>query len=317
MIVKMRPLIVGTATLVPGFRNLTARQTGGTISARYCYSVWMRHLMLLRAHGLPTTFAAVAELGPGDSLGVGLAALLSGAERYVALDIARYAENERNLAIFDALIDLFRDRTPIPDEREFPLVRPLLASYAFPEDYLTERRLRDALDPERLRVIRDALRHPDRGHGTGRMIAFVAPWDDAGAIAAGSVDLILSQAVLEYPPQLAETYAAMHRWLKPGGAMSHLIDFKCHGLTTEWNGHWACADSLWRLLGGRRRDTLNRAPHSEHLDLLRRCGFRIVADVRTLTRSTLARDDLIPRFRYLTDDDLTTSVALMQSVKVA
>jgi hypothetical protein len=69
-------------------------------------------------------------------------------------------------------------------------------------------------------------------------------------------------------------------------------------------------------MDGRRRDTLNRAPHSEHLDLLRRHGFRIVGDVRTLTRSAIERDDLIPRFRHLTDEDLTTSVALMQSVKM-
>lgn len=316
MVVRMRPLLVGTATLVPGVRNLTVRRTGGTISARYCYSVWMRHLMMLDAHGLPTTYECVAELGPGDSLGVGLAALLSGAERYVALDVARFAERDRNLDILDTLIELFRDRAPIPDEHEFPLVRPLLASYAFPEHILTAERLRATLDPARLRAIRDTLRQPENEQGGGGMIAYIAPWDDAGVIVDGTVDLILSQAVLEYPADLVGTYAAMHRWLKPCGAMTHVIDFKCHGLMTEWNGHWTCAEPLWRLMHGRRSDTLNRAPHSEHLDLLRQHGFRIIGDVRTLTRSAIERDDLIPRFRHLTDEDLTTSVALMQSVKM-
>ena len=79
-------------------------------------------------------FETVAELGPGDSLGIGLAALLSSAQRYVALDVVRYAANTRNLQIFEELIALFRDRAPIPDEAEFPLVRPRLLSYTFPAD---------------------------------------------------------------------------------------------------------------------------------------------------------------------------------------
>ena len=79
----------------------------------------------------------MVELGPGDSLGIGLAALLSGVERYIALDVIQYASDAQNLRIFEELIALFKDRAPIPDEAEFPLVRPLLPSYAFPADLVT------------------------------------------------------------------------------------------------------------------------------------------------------------------------------------
>ncbi|MBM4372890.1 MAG: hypothetical protein FJ098_14650, partial [Deltaproteobacteria bacterium] len=80
---SLRQLLWGIATFVPGVRFLDRRGTGGTGSARYCYSVWLRHLVLAKDRGLLDQVpATVAELGPGDSIGIGLAALLSGATAY-------------------------------------------------------------------------------------------------------------------------------------------------------------------------------------------------------------------------------------------
>ncbi len=317
MAVRMRPLLVGTATYIPGFRKLTARRTGGSVSARYCYSVWLRHLAMLGANGLPTDPAVVAELGPGDSLGLGMAALLSGAGRYIALDVVRYADNARNLEIFDDLIALFRARVPIPDAAEFPLVRPLLPSYDFPHAILTYERLAAALDPSRLAALRAAVQAPAPDPRADTPVCYVVPWDEAAIVAPGTVDLILSQAVLEYPRDLPGTYAAMCRWLKPGGVMSHDIDFKSHGTMVEWNGHWSCSDALWRLVEGRRRDVLNREPHSAHLALLHANNCLITCDARNVQPSGIPRARLSPRFRHLTDDDLTTSSAFIQAVKIS
>jgi SAM-dependent methyltransferase len=312
--IKARSLIVGIATYVPGLQGLTGRRTGGTASARYCYAVWLRHLSMLHGSALPTSFDTIAELGPGDTLGIGLAALLSGTRRYLALDAVRYAENTRNLQIFDELVALFRDRTPIPDDAQFPLVRPRLPSYAFPADILTSARLDAALLPKRLDAIRAAIHSPAtsvRGDGP---VSYIAPWEP-GTIDDGTVDLVLSQTVLELPRDLPGVYAEMYRWLKPGGIMSHEIDFKSIGLTVEWNGHWSCSDTLWRLIAGRRRHSLNREPHSTHIALLQSMGCRIACDARTAQPSAIARAQLAPRFRHLTDEDLATSSALIQAVK--
>src|SRR5262249_222054 len=136
--IRPRSLLIGAATYLPGLRSFTGRATGGTTSARYCYAVWLRHLCLLHRHLLPTTFETVVELGPGDSVGTGLAALLSGAERYIALDAVRYANRVRDLQILQELIALFQSRAPVPDQLEFPLIQPPLPSYGFP-DFLTSR----------------------------------------------------------------------------------------------------------------------------------------------------------------------------------
>ena len=133
------------------------RGTGGTNSARYCYSVWLRHLVIAHMNGLPTAPTNVAELGPGDSLGIGLAALLSGANNYYALDIVKFANIGRNLEVFDELVELFNKRERIPDSTEFPEAYPRLESYEFPAYILTDARLRDTLDQRRVESIRTIL----------------------------------------------------------------------------------------------------------------------------------------------------------------
>jgi SAM-dependent methyltransferase len=315
MQLKTRALVIGMATYVPGLQNLTGRRTGGTVSARYCYSVWMRHLMMLHRSGLPTMFESVVELGPGDTLGIGLAALLSGSERYLALDVVHYADAAANLEVLEELVSLFRDRAPIPDQNELPLVRPLLPSYAFPDNIFTPQRLSIFLNPDRLQSIRAAIENPSLTPSSDARISYVVPWQP-DEIESASVDLIYSQSVLEYPRDLAALYAEMCRWLKPGGIMSHEIDFKSIGLTEDWNGHWTCSDALWHIAAGRRRHRINRTPHSAHIEILTNLGCRVVRDERTEQPSGITRAQLAPRFRKLTDEDLTTSSALIQAVKL-
>ncbi|NOJ47558.1 methyltransferase domain-containing protein [Bradyrhizobium archetypum] len=256
----------------------------------------------------------MAELGPGDSLGIGLAAILSGTERCLALDAVPYANSSLNLQIFEELIALFRDRAPIPDDAEFPLVQPALSLYAFPADVLTSARLEAALNPKRLERIRTCITSPATTARADAPLCYIAPWEP-GTIRDASVDLVLSQTVLEYPGDLAGIYAEMCRWLKTGGVMSHEIDFKSLGMTTEWNGHWSCSDVVWRLAAGRRRHRINREPHSTHIALIEKMGCRIVRDERTIRPSAITRAQLAPRFRHLTDEDLVTSSALIQAVK--
>jgi SAM-dependent methyltransferase len=316
MSIAPQSFVVSAATWLPGLRRLSGRRTGGSVSARYCYSVWLRHLVTMRRSYLSSTFDTVVELGPGDSLGVGLAALLCGTGRYLALDVVRYADRARNLQVFDELVALFRSRADIPDESEFPRVQPRLATYAFPEEILTVERLDCALNPARLEAIRSCINRLPEGKAEAAMVSYHVPWH-AHSVAPGSADLVLSQSVLEYSPDLGSLYAEMARWLKPGGVMSHEIDFKSFGLTREWNGHWACSDMLWRFAVGNRRHRLNREPCSAHVALAEAAGCRVVSIERARRPSDITRAQVTTRFQRLTDDDLTTSSALIQAIKSA
>ena len=163
----------GIATFVPGVGRLANRGAGGPASARYCYSVWLRHLVMAHKSGLSTQADVVAELGPGDSLGDGLAALLSGASQYFALDVKEHASDHRNVEVFDELVNLFARQENIPDEIEFPNVKPYLESYEFPDHVLTQSRLQQTLDEGRIASIRDSLSRLGSDRQPNSHIAYV------------------------------------------------------------------------------------------------------------------------------------------------
>jgi hypothetical protein len=97
-----RLLLSGLKTYIPGLYNPLAETTGEPVTARYAYAVWLRHLSMAYKSGLPTQPEVVAELGPGNSLGVELAALLSGARTYFAFDVVEYSSDARNSKVFES-----------------------------------------------------------------------------------------------------------------------------------------------------------------------------------------------------------------------
>jgi len=319
--VRARRLIFNALTFVPGVSLVPAVQrklrtrttgTGGTDSARYCYSVWMRHLVRARDTGLNANPETVAELGPGDSLGISLAALLSGATRCFAFDVVAHASTARNLSIFDELVSLFERRTAIPNDTEFPNVIPRLEDYRFPTDILTDDRLAASLSADRLHRIRECLQKLE---SSDSLIRYRAPWFDAGVVEPESVDVIFSQAVLEHVDALEMAYGAMSAWLKPHGYISHSIDLKSHGWAEEWNGHWTYTDFAWKLVRGRDSWLINREPQSTHTRLISEAGFKIVSCESIRADSNIALNQVARRFRNMSEEDLHTSEMFVQAVK--
>lgn len=309
---ELTQVLKGLATRVPGASYLRRRSTGGTNSARYCYSVWLRHLVHAHEHSLETRPKVVAELGPGDSIGMGVAALISGCEKYYAFDVVEYADIGKNLAIFDELVQLFEKRESIPSGDEFANLKPGLDSFDFPAQILTQERMQAALDGPRIEQIRESIRRPNV---EGSLIHYRVPWYDAGVLDEETADMIFSQAVLEHVDDLPNTYQAMCRWLKPDGYVTHQIDFKSHGITPQWNGHWRYSDFMWKIIRGKRTYLLNREPYSTHVKMFDENGFEIVCEKKVERDSELSLDDLAARYSHFTNEDLTTSGVFFVAVK--
>ena len=312
---KIRPVIKGLLTFIPGMQRILQRKgtTGGTNSAYYCYGVWLKHLTLLWENGMRSIPNTIAELGPGDSLGTGLAAMLCGVNNYYALDVVSFANIEANLRIFDELVALFESRAKSPI-KGWPKIAQYLDDNLFPSHILNDELLKASLSEKRISAIRNALKNPEH-QNEGVTIKYMVPWSDDSIIEKETVDVILSQVVLEYVEDLENTYRALHLWLKPKGMMTHQIPFSSEGITEIWNGHRAYSEFLWKIIKGKRTCTLNRQPPSVHVDLIMKNGFKITRLLKKYRTDGILRSDLSNYWKNITDDDLTCEGAFIQAQK--
>jgi hypothetical protein len=309
---RIKPVIKGILTFVPVLRDhLPERGTGGTNSAAYCYEVWMKHLTLLWESGMRRIPDTLAELGPGDSIGIGLAAMLSGVSNYYALDIVKYSNKKMNLLIFDELLELFQTRAARPS-KGWPDYDMYLDKDLFPSHILSEDHLHASLARERIASIRDGIIHMNTRKSP---ITYIVPWSSSSCMQHNSVDVIISHSVLEHVADLAATYTALYQWLKPGGRMSHQIDFSSHGLSKAWNGHWACSELLWKVIAGNRPFLINRQPISTHVDLMKDNGFQILSVMKYDRNDGIVKSQFSTRWKEISESDSMCSSALIQAKK--
>lgn len=300
---SIKTIVVGLLKKSIFLGRLFPKRAGGTYNSRYCYSVWLRHLVKLNSLENQFLPKSVAELGPGDTIGTGIAALLSGAEEYTALDVQKYWNPAINVRMLDELIILFNNREPIPDDLEFPRVSPKLNDYSFPSSILTNELLRKSLSSERIVDLKNELKQINQSGN--KMVHSYAPWYNPSIIRKNSIDLILSQSVLQHIDDLKNTYAAMSDWLKSNGVMSHIIDFRSLGFTKSWNGHWTLSDFEWKLVRGGRAYAINREPFSTHLKYLDQFGFSIISKELKILQSEIKLDQLSKSYSSLTQEDIT------------
>jgi len=299
---------------VPGVARWRAKAPE-TANARYCYSVWLRHLVTAVENGMSGAPKSVVEIGPGGSLGTGLAALLSGSHAYCGLDAIDLAQPETNLVVFDELVELFQRREAVPGTEEFPRVGPALQTYAFPSHVITNEVLTAALAADRVRAIRGMIARGGSNESGSVSLRYVAPWSDPAIVGPGAADFVFSQAVLEHVSDLEGLYACLGRWIRPGGWSSHQMNFGWLNVGPEWNLYWSLPDFLWRVISGGRDFLINRAPLSAHLSLLRSNGFEIAQVKKHIDESGIRRDRLAPRYRGLSDEDLVTRSAYVLARK--
>ncbi len=309
--IKTYPLVRGLLSYIIPRKFFTRPGSGGSFSSEYCYSVWLRHLNYLIENKIITSISdigRVAEIGPGDSLGIGLSAIYSGVDEYCALDVIKHSNTPVNIAISEELKEFFKKKRDIPNKGKFKSVGPSLSDYSFPTEILNKT---DEYYDQRSLEIYGALQDTK----ADVKIEYIVPWTDKSAVQADSLDLIFSQAVMEHVADIEFAYKTMYRWLKPGGAISHQIDFKTHEMTKEWNGHWFINNTFWEILSHGRKYPMNRLPLSSHLEMMKEAGFKI-RFILPVHMPTTHRNHLpkIPNISFK-EEDFITSGALIQAVK--
>lgn len=311
MNVKIYPLIRGLASYILPKSLFIRPGSGGSFSSEYCYSVWLRHVHYLIKNGLfnnPADIKRIAEIGPGDSLGIGLSAIYTGSIEYYAFDVIEHANPEKNLIISEELCNYFIENKEIPNSKRQKNTAPELDSYLFPVRYINYNL---NYYQEKKTLIEKAITNLD----SSIKISYIVPWMNAGKDDVKNLDLIFSQAVMEHVDDIAFAYMQMFRWLRPGGVISHQIDFMSHEMTEVWNGHWYLGDTIWRILSHGRKYPMNRLPLSAHIEMIEKAGFRIVF-IKSITKENnfINLQPIVSGVKF-SNDDLVTSGALIQAIK--
>ena len=295
------PLVLGG---VKSYLRLGRRYSmaGSPVDAKYAYAVWMRHVQRLAALGVNGPLNDVVEIGPGNSAATGICAILSGARSYTGLEVLDHLAADQVVRLLRETTTLFASHASIPGVDHFPKMRPVPVSLAFPAAALSRLFGHDERATDRQELLRQDVDLIATGGRRGQLLRFHCPWSPA-SIAAASVDLIFSQAVLQEIPhddtnsRLQQTFHANFSWLRPGGVASHQIDLGMYGFE-PWNVHWSWSDFRWTLIRGRRENFPNREPLSTYVTLARRAGFTIVAAQVDEETGVPARE-LQPRFAAL------------------
>ena len=226
----------------------------------------------------------VVELGPGDTMATAFCFLAYGAARVVCFDR------------FKLVLDTTKNTL---------IARQLLS--ILPEQ-------------QRLRM-QAILSFDDRGQAlwdTSRL-QYLHNRNENIELENNSVDIIVSNAVLEHVQDLDALFASMHRILKPGGVMVHAADLKAHGLnySTELD-FLTIPATLWKCMTFY-RGAPNRMRKTGYENLLAAHGFectffKVTSHISQEDISTfmLKHPDCAARF---SDDDLACGGFLFAAKK--
>lgn len=274
-----------------------------------CYTSWFRFLVSMGK----LAPLRVAEIGPGDSLGVGIAAFLSGANTYYPIDRFKRDSNYDNLRLLDELLKRFNTRASIPDDAAYPRAYPRLQSYEFPGALMPN--LEKNLAPERIQKIREAITQIQAGNTIGRcdevLIQYLQDNEEP------PVDCVVSAATMEHVEDPGAVYRRTWNMLVPGGTFAHNAGLDCHSTAPLWNAQYTYSDFVWRLIRGRTMYLINRWPNSWHLESLKQLGFIIDENKPGRLSSRLERADLAKKFKDIPDDDFTVKLMFICGHKPA
>lgn len=283
--------------LMPNIINRARKITGTGTSAldqdisalvKYYKSVFDKYTRCLQAIDAAISYdnKIIIELGPGDSIGIALLFLAHGAARVICYDRFKLITNiKKNTAIAKNILQI------LPDEQKQELQKIITFNKQGHVEW----------DSSRLKYLLQ----------TKHLLQ----------IEKSSVDLIVSNAVLEHVHDLENLFATMSYVMKPGGLMVHAADLGSHGLHYKTPLDFlAVPKRLWKLMTYF-RGAPNRARKSHYEYLAVRHGFDIV-HCQTTKRFT---QEEIETFKFLqparaasfSNDDLSCESILFTAQKKA
>jgi hypothetical protein len=285
-------------------------ETGGSSDGLYVVQIFLLQIYFIKIKNKDifnsNSFDTVCEFGPGDSAAIGMMhTLVNDCSKYVAFDAHPYLNLElTKKSCLDAVallkdINTDNDLATIFENHRFKSYIDIELLFLYVSGNISNK---IGLVDEKMIDIKISE------------IEYHAPYSLKEFDKKYSFDLIFSQAVLEHCDNLSEIYSFQESNLSPGGIAYNHIDFKSHGTSFRWNGHYGFSNKRYRAL--QKSNTfqwINRLPVSFHISAMQNAGL----DIKELIKFKLAKG--IPMNKVSKDmkslildqDDLNTHSSLI------
>lgn len=264
----LKSVVKGAITFIPGISFILERKKRGTHHsgsfAEFCYTLWLGLLHYLELNGIKKSFNNVGEIGCGGSVGVGICALLSGANNYYCLEIEDHFDKENNLKLLDDIVALFRSNSPIFNR--YKQLNIPIKDYSFPTHLIIPRYFDEGFISE----LRDDIKNSCIN---SKHLKIIYNWQQSAEL---KLDFVFSRAVMEHVNDPLSVYADISRFVKNGTHSLHDIEFHSHGIKLNPAGHFKINNFLWYIISGKRQYFLNRTPLAEHINYLEKNNFKTI-----------------------------------------
>lgn len=179
--IKKKKILRAIISYIPILRTILRKRGTSPVNAEYYYNIYKNHIDALVKYNAKKS-GTLMELGPGDTLGVGMCGILDGFSKYIAADVIQHFDYLKNKNVLLNLKKFFFN-----EKKYSELIKELQNEYS-------------------------------------KLILY----SELNSLPFESVDVIISNAVLEHVLDLDRCYSKMFDTLKPGGFCSHVIDYGAH-----------------------------------------------------------------------------------------
>lgn len=227
----------------------------------YAVQIGNEYIELLSGRNLPVAGASILELGPGHNYGSVMVLACCGASVAVA------------------------DRFPVPWDRDY---HPRFCEA-----------LRAKLDALHAKYVTAPIARCVEASGTGSVVKVIAsPAEHLEGVADGSIDIVLSNAVLEHAESPAGVASELHRITRPGGYGIHQVDFRDHrDFSRPLEYLLLGMDEFEAMFDERHGECGRQIRHHEMRALFEAAGFKVARfDANWIAQDDYL-DDFLPRLR--------------------
>jgi len=218
--------------------NPDKNETGGTSDSNYIYSLFLRTFDNYYSinKNIPKH---VLEVGCGDSNIVSLLWVLVGSKSVVSIDAFNYLKKDELCSLFKKSSDLLIHRNFCQSN-----INPRLNLDVY-ENLWKVLPSKDILI-NRQKLIFDEIKNYINGNDSN--LFSYDPSYTINKVFPFKFDFIFSQAVFEHVENPKEVLAFLHNNLTENGIVYTDVDFKSHGVSTLYNGHYILNESQYKSI---------------------------------------------------------------------